>query len=83
MNLRKVKQIMWGIFGAMALSLLIAALTDSVIFVVLGTILLLVFIGFNFSMWRCPYCGEYLGRDTKNYCPNCCHELEDLKEDPK
>jgi len=29
------------------------------------------------SVWRCPNCGEYLGKDVGTKCPHC-HEKLDL-----
>ena len=29
------------------------------------------------SIWKCPHCGEYLGKDVGSKCPHC-HEKLDL-----
>lgn len=83
MNLKETRQIMRGIFGAMLLSLLIGAISGIAFFAVLGTVLLLVFMGFSLSRWRCPYCGEPMSWNPKDTCPFCGRELEDLKTDTK
>lgn len=30
----------------------------------------------NTRYWRCPHCGEHLGRDVKRFCTHCGEELE-------
>lgn len=84
MNLKQARQVMLGLLGAMALSLLLGALlapvsaATSLFFVVIGVILFFVFISYNFSHWRCPHCGEYLGRVGKGIqlCPYCYGRLD-------
>ena len=48
-------------------------------FAAVGTVLFFVYIAFNFSRWRCPHCGEYLGRDLGEgiqLCPHCLERLD-------
>ena len=79
MSLKKVKRIMWGIFAAMVFALVVGTLTAGLLFAILGTVLFFVFIGFSFANWRCPYCDEYLGWNTKKACPFCEKELDGLE----
>ena len=67
MKLQKAKRVMWGLLGAMALSMAL-----------LSAGLLLAFIRYSFSHWRCPHCGEYLGRVGKGIqlCPYCHERLD-------
>ena len=84
MKLKKARKVMLCLLCAMALSLLLGAILPwagaCLFFVALGTILFLVFISYNFSHWRCPHCGEYLGWDLGKGIPFCpyCHERLDL-----
>ena len=65
MKLQKAKRVMWGLFGAMGVSMILAGLLGSMPLALLSAILLLAFIRYSFSHWRCPHCGEYLGRVGK------------------
>lgn len=84
MNLKKARQIMLGLLGAMALSLLLGALlasasaAASLFFVMIGVILFFAFMAYSLSHWRCPHCGEYLGRVGKGIqlCPHCYGRLD-------
>ena len=85
MKLRQARKVMLALFAAMALSLLLGAILSgtgavwaSLFFVVLGTVLFFVFIAYTFSHWRCPHCGEYLGRVGKGIqlCPYCHERLD-------
>ena len=84
MKLKKARKVMLCLLSAMALALLTGALLRSAMaslfFVSLGTVLFLIFISYNFSHWRCPHCGEYLGWDLGKGIPFCphCHGRMDL-----
>lgn len=85
MKLQQARKVMLALFAAMALSLLLGAILSgtglvwaSLFFVILGTILFFAFIAYTFSHWRCPHCGEYLGRVGKGIqlCPYCHERLD-------
>ena len=48
------------------------------VYITHAAILLLAFIRYSFSHWRCPHCGEYLGRVGKGIqlCPYCHERLD-------
>ncbi len=77
-KLQKAKRVMWGLFGAMGVSMILAGLLGSMPLALLSAILLLAFIRYSFSHWRCPHCGEYLGRVGKGIqlCPYCHERLD-------
>ena len=60
------------------LSLSALFLLGSMPLALLSAILLLAFIRYSFSHWRCPHCGEYLGRVGKGIqlCPYCHERLD-------
>ena len=62
----------------MALSMVLAGLLESMPLALLSAGLLLAFIRYSFSHWRCPHCGEYLGRVGKGIqlCPYCHERLD-------
>ena len=78
MKLQKAKRVMWGLLGAMALSMVLAGLLESMPLALLSAGLLLAFIRYSFSHWRGPHCGEYLGRVGKGIqlCPYCHERLD-------
>lgn len=80
MKLQRAKRVMLGLLGAMLLSMVLAALLANMVFALLSVILLLAFISYAFSHWRCPHCGEFLGWNLGKGIPFCpyCHERLDL-----
>lgn len=84
MKLKQAKKVMLALLGAMALSLLTGGILVSgsaaaaLLFVAAGVVLFFVFIAYNFSHWRCPHCGEYLGWVGKGIqlCPFCHERLD-------
>ena len=85
MKLKQVKKVMRGLLAAMALCLLTGAVLAGIApmaglyFAALGTVLFFVFMVYNFSHWRCPHCGEYLGRNLGKgiqFCPFCHERLD-------
>lgn len=83
MNLQKARKIMLALLAALLLCLLLAALLGSMVFGLLSVALLLAFMGFSFSRWRCPHCGEFLGLVGKGIqlCPFCHQRLDDTKRE--
>lgn len=71
------------LLAALLLCLLLAALLNSMVFGLLSVALLLAFMGFSFSQWRCPHCGEFLGLVGKGIqlCPFCHQRLDDTKRE--
>lgn len=85
MKLKQVRQVLRALLGAMAACLLLGAVLAGpapmvgLYFAALGTVLFFVYIAFNFSRWRCPHCGEYLGWDLGKgipFCPHCHQRLD-------
>lgn len=78
MKLKQARKVLLALLGAMALSMILAALLGSMPLALLAVILLLAFISYSFSHWRCPHCGEYLGRVGKGIqlCPYCHERLD-------
>ena len=45
----------------------------------LYTIGIVIFVGaflFRLACYRCPHCGEHLGRSKGEYCPHCGEKME-------
>ena len=76
LNLKQVLYIVYGL-GAAGLALFAAgALLKSIPVFVLGFLIMIAGMVFNLAKWRCPHCGEHLGRDTPKYCPHCGHQVD-------
>ena len=77
-KLEKTKKVMGGLLAAMAAALVAGAVWANLFFAALAVVLLLVFISYSFSRWRCPHCGEHLGWVGKGIqlCPFCHERLD-------
>jgi hypothetical protein len=42
---------------------------------VVGIAIMLAAFAVRFAFYRCPHCGNYLGRSFGDYCPSCGKEL--------
>jgi len=78
MNLKKVRYIIYGLGAATFALIMVGALLTNIPVIVLGCLSAIACIVFNLAKWRCPHCGEHLGRSEGKYCPHCGHLLEDL-----
>lgn len=84
MNLKKARTVLLALLGALLLCLLLAALLGSTALGLLSVALLLAFMGFSFSQWRCPHCGELLGWIPGKgipFCPYCLQRLDDTRKE--
>lgn len=84
MNLKKARTVLLALLGALFLCLLLAALLGSTALGLLSVALLLAFMGFSFSQWRCPHCGEFLGWIPGKgipFCPYCHQRLDDTRKE--
>ena len=77
-KLQKAKRVMWGLFGAMGVSMILAGLLGCMPRARRSAILLRAFSRYRFSHGRCPHCGEYLGRVGMGIqlCPYCHERLD-------
>ena len=43
-----------------------------------GVVLIFLSLPLMFLLWRCPHCGQYLGRNYEagKYCPHCGGKIE-------
>lgn len=80
MNLKKVKHLMYALCAALLLQILLMAIFPSLILLWLALFFVFGVAGVAVSLrwWRCPNCGEHLGRGIPKYCPNCGHRLDEL-----
>lgn len=84
MNLKKARTVLLALLGALLLCLLLAALLGSTALGLLSVALLLAFMGFSFSQWRCPHCGEFLGWIPGKgipFCPYCHQRLDGTRKE--
>ena len=79
MNLKKVLHNIYGFAAAFIVLILLAAVLKSILVMALGLLCAIAGIAVNLAFWRCPYCGEHLGRDGGKYCSHCGHHLVDLE----
>lgn len=68
-----IQNVLWAVVG---ISLIIAYLSDKIVFVIIGMIAFGMIIAVRALFWKCPYCGKYIGRDKGIYCKNCGKELK-------
>ena len=83
MNLNQVKYLLYALLAAVILAAFLPALLGLpwAGSIPLFLIPLAAYAAAAWKLWRCPHCGEYLGRvDAKPlYCPRCGHRLEDFE----
>ena len=79
MKLKQIKYLIYTLAAACVLMVLLLAVTESMVFLWLMLAFAVAMIGVNLVWWRCPYCGEHLGRGTGKYCTHCGHHLVDLE----
>ncbi len=78
MDLKKVRYIILGLAVACFALILVYTLLESILVLILALLLAIASIVFNLAKWRCPHCGEHLGRSGGKYCPHCGNMLDDL-----
>lgn len=78
MNLKQVKYLIYGLGAACVPMFLLLYATRSLVFLWLALAFLVAGIAVSLALWRCPYCGEHLGRDVSHYCTHCGKKLDDL-----
>lgn len=78
MNLKKVQYLIYTLAAACVLMIILLGITKSVVFLWLMLVFAVAGIAVSLALWRCPYCGEHLGRDVSQYCTHCGHMLDDL-----
>ena len=76
MNLKQTKLTVYGLIIGIILCALLIEFTKNVAFAMLALLLAVVLVVVNLLFWRCPHCGEYLGRDVGRFCTYCGEELE-------
>lgn len=84
MNLKKARTVLLALLAALLLCLLLAALLGSTALGLLSVALLLAFMGFSFSQWRCPHCGQFLGWVPGKgipFCPYCHQRLDGTRKE--
>ena len=74
---KKVRIIVGIIFLIGAIVGIIGTLSDKTAIAVVGMIVVLCSVIFNFIFYRCPYCGKYLDRSTGDYCPYCGEDVNE------
>ncbi len=76
MDLKQTKKIMLILAVAAVLCLVLAYITLNLLLLGLTWVPTIGVLVVNHRYWRCPCCGEHLGRDVKRYCTHCGKELE-------
>lgn len=76
MKLKQVKYLIWALAIACCVMIILISVTESMVFFWLMMAFLAAGLAVNLALWRCPYCGRYLGRDVSRYCTYCGKELD-------
>jgi len=73
---KKFNKIFLAILAISIIMLFIGMASENI--PLLGFALLIAFGSFIFRAitFRCPYCGYYLGRRSRTYCPRCKKDIE-------
>ena len=76
MKLKTVRRLMTGLSIAAVAVTLLGYVAGSPPAVALGVALVTGGATVSLALWRCPYCGRWLGRRRGRFCPHCGRELE-------
>ena len=77
MNLKRTKQVIWGLVVLCALFAALLQVTESTVIGVLMLVCVAGIVAVTFFFWRCPYCGTHLGLNVRHFCTHCGKELPD------
>lgn len=81
MKLRTVKILEGVLIGFALLCIALLYVKETTVFGVLGILSAVGCLLVNLIFWRCPKCGKWLGRDSKNFCTHCGAPLDRENED--
>lgn len=81
MKLKTVKILEVALIGLAFLCLALLYVKESTFIGVLGVLSAVGMIAINLIFWRCPKCGKWLGRDSKNFCTHCGAPLDRENDD--
>ena len=78
MKLRKVKTITYILIGVACVLLFAMGITRVTAFGYIAGATIIVTAVFERLFWKCPHCGNFLGRldDKGKYCRHCGKEIE-------
>ncbi len=81
LSLRQKVRVIWGMVGLTFALIFLIPLAKSLwsLLPAIGCMTAVIFL--NRKWWRCPNCGEWLGRDMGKYCQHCGEKIDyDAKE---
>ncbi|MBQ8851914.1 MAG: zinc ribbon domain-containing protein [Oscillibacter sp.] len=76
MDLKTTRKVTLALAAVSMLFLLLAYGTVNAMFVNFAVVSAAALVGVILLFWRCPHCGEHLGRDVSRYCTHCGKELD-------
>ncbi len=79
MSLKQVQYLIYALFAACILMVVLLAFTKFIVFLWLTLAFAVAGVAVDLRLWRCPHCGGHLGRDVPKYCPSCGRRLDDLQ----
>ena len=78
MKLRQIRMLLFGVFFLCLAVMLIGLITRLRYLILLGMVLAcFLYLPLDRKLWRCPVCGEHLGRGRPEFCPHCGALLPD------
>lgn len=86
MKLKNVIKARWVYLATVFISFCLACLGASIITKAAIAVIIIssiVYLAIQLRYWRCPSCGEFLGRDVPRCCPNCGEKLDLSKKGGK
>ena len=73
----KLKHVRWICYALFALILLFCCLMYAhPAFGIGGIAAIIALVAVNLSLYRCPHCGDHLGREIGAYCQHCGEKLD-------
>jgi len=76
MPLKKVRNLIWLLAGAEAVSIALMALSPHELFLIPIVGIALGIIALSIRFWRCPHCKKHLPQEAGGYCTFCGKELD-------
>ena len=73
---RKYNHIFLAVLAIAIILLFVGMVVESIVLLGIGFLIAFGSFVFRVIIFRCPYCGYYLGRRSGTYCPCCKKDIE-------
>ncbi len=77
MNLKKAQKLIICLWVAAVICAILIALTENLVFAVLGIAAIIAQTVVKLQFWKCPHCGKFLGKQLgPQHCRHCGEKVE-------